>query len=115
MFPVVATEAARRGVPLPHVVRMLTETPARLFGLYPRKGTIRVGSDADLAIVALGDTHTIRAADLEFLDQSQKWTPYEGREVDAEVVYTILRGQVVYEHGRITGSPGDGQLLTRDG
>jgi allantoinase len=115
MFPVVATEARRRGVPLPHVVRMLTETPAKLFGLYPRKGTIRVGSDADLAIVSLGGTHTIRAADLEFFDQSQRWTPYEGREVEAEVVYTVLRGQVVYERGRVTGSPGDGRLVTRDG
>jgi dihydroorotase (multifunctional complex type) len=115
MFPVVATEALRRGVPLPHVVRMLTETPARLFGLYPRKGTIRVGSDADFAVVAFGETTTIHAADLEFFDQSQRWTPYEGREVDAAVVYTMLRGQVVYEHGRVIGSPGDGRLLTRDG
>ena len=114
MFPVVATEALRRGVPLPHVVRMLTETPARLFGLYPRKGTIRVGSDADFAIVAIGNTKTIRAADLEFHDTSQRWTPYEGREVSVDVVYTVLRGQVVYEHGNVIGAPGDGRLLARD-
>jgi allantoinase len=114
MFPVVATEASRRGISLAHVVRMLSETPARLFGLYPRKGTIHIGSDADFAIVALGGTSTIHAEDLEFFDPTQRWTPYEGREVSAEVVYTVLRGQVVYEHGNVTGSPGDGRRIARN-
>jgi allantoinase len=113
MFPVVATEAARRGIPLPQVVQMLTETPARLFGLYPQNGVIRVGSDADFAVVALGGSNTINAEDLEFFEPSQRWTPYDGREVSAEVVYTVLRGQIVHDRGHITGAPGDGQLLTR--
>jgi dihydroorotase (multifunctional complex type) len=113
MFPVVAGEALARGVPLPQIVRMLSETPARLFGLYPRKGTISIGADADLVIVALDRRSVIREEALEFFDPAQRWSPYAGRETGVEVVSTILRGQVAYAEGEVLGRPGDGRRLSR--
>jgi dihydroorotase (multifunctional complex type) len=113
MLPVVATEALSRGVGLARVAELLCATPARLFGLYPRKGVIAVGSDADFAVVSTGAARTIRAAELEWHDEDGRWTPYEGRTVTVDPVYTVLRGKLVYAKGEVLGEPGDGELVLR--
>jgi allantoinase len=112
MLAVVATEAARRGVDLARIIDMMSTTPARLFGLAPRKGEIAVGADADFAVLETTRPKLIDAEELEYYEQ-EKWSPYDGREVTVYPVYTILRGNVIAEHGAVTGPAGFGELLTR--
>jgi allantoinase len=111
MLPLVATEAARREIPLAQVVELLSTTPARVFGLYPRKGTIAVGADADFAVLETNGRRTLDARELEYHEQ-EKWSPFDGREVTVYPVYTILRGRVIAAEGAVTGEPGYGQLVT---
>jgi dihydroorotase-like cyclic amidohydrolase len=114
MLPLVATEAARRGIPLAHVAAALSATPARLFGLYPRKGAIAVGSDADFCIVETNGSKLLDAQELEYHEQ-EKWSPFDGRELTVYPVYTVLRGKTIFAEGEVVGSPGDGMLLRREG
>jgi allantoinase len=111
LLPVVATEALRRGIPLQRVIELLSTAPARVFGLYPRKGTIAVGADADFAVLETNGTRKLDAQELEYHEQ-EKWSPYDGWEVTVWPVYTILRGRVIAAEGAVVGEPGYGQLVT---
>ena len=88
-------------------VNFTTANPARLFGLYPRKGAIAIGSDADVAIVDDSGTWTI---DPSTFRSKARYSPYAGHEVKAHVDLTMVRGKVVYEAGEIVGVAGDGRL-----
>ena len=112
MLPLVATEAARRGIPLAQVAGLLSTTPAKLFGLFPRKGTIAVGSDADFAVVETNGRRVLDARELEYHEQ-EKWSPFDGREVTVYPVYTVLRGRVIFAEGAVTGEPGYGEFLAK--
>ncbi|MDR1764513.1 MAG: dihydroorotase [Lachnospiraceae bacterium] len=82
---------------------ILSQEPAKLFGLYPRKGSLQVGTDADITIVDFEKAKTIRAADLHSIS---KVTAYDGVTVKGLPVYTILRGQVIAKEGEpVTGKP----------
>jgi dihydroorotase-like cyclic amidohydrolase len=100
---------ARRGYSLPRYVDLVSSNAARIMGLYPRKGAIAVGSDADIAILDPTRRGKIRAADLHETD----YTPWEGHDIFAWPVITLLRGKVMVEHGRYLASPGDGRYLKR--
>lgn len=78
-------------------------------GLYPRKGTIAVGSDADIVLLDPRLRRTLRKEDLHATD----YTPWEGHEVAVWPSLTMLRGKIVVEGGRFLGSPADGQFLPR--
>jgi dihydroorotase len=80
--------------------------PAKLFGLYPRKGAIRVGADADVVLVDLAQRRTIRDEDVL---SKCGWTPYAGREVRGAARYTFLRGQAIYDDGTISVREGFGK------
>jgi allantoinase len=110
MLPLVATECATRGIALSRLAEAMATTPARLFGLAPRKGAIAVGADADLCVVETRGRRTLDANDLEYHDQ-EKWSPFHGREVTVYPVYTLLRGRTIFAEGVVTGSPGDGRFL----
>jgi dihydropyrimidinase len=111
MMPMLVSEGVvRRGLPLERLVALTAANPARLFGLYPRKGTIAVGSDADLVVWDLGRRRTIRAADMR---SRSDYSPYEGTEVTGWPVLTVRRGEVVFEDGQLLGAAGSGQLLVR--
>jgi dihydroorotase-like cyclic amidohydrolase len=112
MLPVVATEAARRGIELGRVVDLLSATPARVFGLSPRKGMIAVGADADFAVLETHGRRTLDANELEYHEQ-EKWSPFDGREVTVYPVYTLSRGRMVFAEGDVVGEPGHGRLVTR--
>jgi dihydropyrimidinase len=111
MLPMLISEGVlRRGLPLERVVALTAATPARLFGLYPRKGTIAAGSDADVVLWDLGRRRAVRAADMR---SRADYSIYEGTEVTGWPVLTIRRGQVVFEDGQLRGEPGSGQVLAR--
>jgi dihydropyrimidinase len=99
----------RRGYSLPRYVDLVSSNAARIMGLYPRKGAIAVGSDADIAILDPTRRGKVRAADLHESD----YTPWEGHDIFAWPVTTLLRGKVMVENGQYFGRPGDGKYLAR--
>ena len=100
LVPVMLSEGCvRRGLPLEQVVDLFTRNPARLFGLYPRKGVIAVGSDADFAIVDFGRA---RAVDGDALHSRAGYSIYDGWELDCTVVHTLVRGRFALRDGALT-------------
>ena len=101
LYPVLLSEGYhRRGLPLARVAELVSANPAQNFGLYPTKGTIAVGSDADLAIV---DLETEREVTTELLLSAQDFTPFEGLRVKGWPTHTILRGQPMLDDGEVVG------------
>jgi len=100
---------ARRGYTPERFVDLVSSNAARIMGLYPRKGAIAPGSDADVAILDPALRRTIRNDNLHESD----YTPWEGHEVSVWPSMTILRGKVVMEDGRFLGAPTDGQWQPR--
>jgi len=94
---------------LDKLVRITSYNPARIFGVFPRKGVIQVGSDADLVIVDMNKEETITN---ETTYTRVGWTPYHGRKVKGVPVTTIVRGKVVMRDGKVVGKPGDGEFIT---
>ena len=93
------------------MVEVTATNPAKIFGLYPRKGTISVGSDADIVVFDPSYKKVIRS---EEMHSAADWDPYEGWEVTGWPRITLSRGEVVFENGKIIGQAGRGQLLKRD-
>ncbi len=102
------TEVNRGRLTLDRLVRLASYDVARLFGVYPRKGVLQVGSDADLVIVDMGKEVTINN---ETTYTRVGWTPYHGRKVKGAPVATVVRGTVVMENGNVVGKPGYGQFI----
>jgi dihydropyrimidinase/allantoinase len=109
LYPYMLTEGLGRGLTVERVVELCATNAARAYGLYPRKGAIHVGADADLAIV---DMDTARMVRPDILLSAQEYTPFEGMELIGWPTRTILRGETVYENGRPAGPPG-GEFLHR--
>lgn len=99
----------KRGYSIRRFVDLVSTNAARIMGLYPRKGAIAPGSDADICILDPALKRSVRA---EALHESD-YTPWEGREVDAWPCMTILRGKVVVENERWVGDERGGQWLPR--
>ena len=111
MLPVMLTEGYhKRGMQLPALVKLMSANPARIFGLYPQKGTLMPGSDADVTIVDLDKSWTLAAGDL-FSKHQQ--SAYVGYSFKGKVEQTIVRGKTVYQGGMIVGEPGYGRLVIR--
>jgi len=100
------TEVSAGRISLQRAAEIVSLTPAKLFGLYPRKGAIRLGADADIVAVDLTKEHVI--TDEEVLSKCG-WTPYAGRKVRGVPVHTLVRGQFVFENGKVVGRPGYGR------
>jgi allantoinase len=112
MLPVMLTEGVhKRGLSLSSLARMMAANPARIFGLYPQKGTLLPGADADLVVVDPDKEWTLSAEDLFY---KNKHSAYTGYSFKGAVERTIVRGVTVYRDGHITVSPGFGQLLRRN-
>jgi dihydropyrimidinase len=92
-------------IDLNRMVELLCTNPAKLFGLYPRKGTVAVGSDADLVIFDPEKRHTITAANQQ---SKTDYNLYEGTEVVGDVETVLLRGNVLVEGGEVVAKPGIG-------
>jgi dihydroorotase (multifunctional complex type) len=93
---------------LESLVAAFSERPARLIGAYPRKGTIRAGSDADLAIVDMDKRGVLTDEECR---TKVGWSPYSGRSYHGRVVMTIARGEIVMRDGVVSGKPGRGKFI----
>ncbi|PYQ96628.1 MAG: hypothetical protein DMF96_17685 [Acidobacteria bacterium] len=110
-LPLLYSEGVRKGrITLERMVALTSTNPAKLFGLYPRKGTIAVGSDADLVIWDPNQKRTIRN---EEQLANAKFSIFAGWEVTGWPIVTIRRGEVVYQGGKILAAAGSGQLAPR--
>lgn len=101
---------ARRGLPVERLVEVLCERPARIFGLFPRKGTLAPGSDADLVVFDPRRPLTIAAADER---GNSDYSLYEGRVCAGSPRVVIGRGEVLLRDGEITATPGRARFLRR--
>jgi len=101
----------RRGMGLGRIAQVMSENPARIFGLYPKKGTIAPGTDADLVLVDIERSHTVgseaRAAHSDF-------SIFEGMTFRGWPVITMSRGEIVAREGKVVSMPGRGRYLPRD-
>ncbi|MBI2219067.1 MAG: amidohydrolase family protein [Candidatus Rokubacteria bacterium] len=111
MVPLMYSEGVvKRGLPLTWMARVLAENPARIFGLYPRKGAIRVGSDADLLIIDPEPEWTVTANELRGI---AGMTLYEGWRMRGRPWMTLLRGRVLLNQRKLEQEPGYGRYLAR--
>ena len=97
-------------ISLNRMVELLATNPAKLFGLYPRKGTLAVGSDADVVVFDPEQQLTISAATHH---SASDYNLYEGTEVTGSPEVVLLRGNVLVENGELVAKPGIGQFIKR--
>jgi dihydroorotase-like cyclic amidohydrolase len=111
LYPVMLSEGFhKRDISLTRIAELVSANPARSFGLYPRKGTLAVGCDADLAIVDLDRSVTVSTKDLL---SAQNFSPFEGLTLKGWPTETVLRGQILYANSRVTTSTPAGRYLRR--
>jgi dihydropyrimidinase len=101
----------RKKISINRMVELLAVNPAKLFGLYPRKGIIKIGSDADLVIF---DPQKKVAIKHENLQTNCDWSPYEGLKLTGYPHLTLSRGKIVAIDGKFTGQKGHGRFLKRE-
>jgi D-hydantoinase len=111
LLPVLFDEFKKRRLPLTALARLICETPARTFGIFPRKGTIAVGSDADLVLLDPDLQWTVDPAKFQTNAKYSLWT---GRSLRGKPVTTIVRGKVVQVNGKASGGRGWGKFLAHD-
>jgi dihydropyrimidinase len=110
-LPILFSEGvSKRRIDITRFVALTSTNQAKTYGLYPRKGTIAVGSDADIAI---WDPERKVVITHDLLKDGSDYTPYEGREVMGWPVLTMVRGQVVMRDGSLIGERTHGIYLTR--
>lgn len=109
MLPVLLSEGVNKGrLSLSSLQRVCCENPAKIFGIYPRKGAIQKGADADLVIVDLKMKRKVRA---EQLHSKVGWTPYENWILKGWPTHTMRRGEIIFEDGQLVGKAGDAQFV----
>ena len=99
-FALLLDAAARGHLSYPDVTRVYAEAPARAYGMWPRKGALQLGADADLVLVDPAARRTLRNTDVV---SKAGWTPYDGREVTGRVIRTYLRGKLIAADGAPVG------------
>jgi len=111
MLPLMLSEGVDQGrISLERAVEVTSTNTAKAFDLYPKKGSIRVGTDADLVVVDLDETKTVTP---ELLKGAADYSPYEGRDVTGWPAQTVVRGQLAYDRGEVVGEKGHGTHIDR--
>jgi dihydropyrimidinase len=111
LLPLMFTYGVAEGqVTLPQLAALLSTNPARIWGLWPQKGALLPGSDADVVVYDPEPATTISADNLHHL---AGYTPYEGLRVQGAVKATVSRGSVIYREGRFLGREGRGRFVRR--
>jgi len=109
LLPLLYSEGVAKGrISIFKLSQVLSEKPARIFKLFPRKGTLALGSDADLVILDPKRNKTIRA---EQMYTKAGWTPYEGMEITGSIEMTIVRGKIIFKEREIIGEKGYGSFI----
>ena len=109
--PLMFTLLEERGLPLTMMATYCAERSAMLHGLYPKKGAIRLGSDADLLVMERAD-YAFDEAMIQDRPE-MRWSPYHGRRMRGRVVATVLRGRMVWNGTDVLATPGTGQFVRR--
>jgi len=111
LLPIMLSEGYHKGrISLEQLVAVLCRNNAQVYGIYPRKGVIRIGSDADFALV---DLERERVVTPEYMRSAADWGLYDGWNLKGWPTTTIVRGEVVMQDGRIVGSPEHGEYVAR--
>jgi len=114
MLPLIFTEAVvNRGISLTKIIELMSARPARTLGLYPKKGAICVGADADLVIVDMSTKRAINAEELCYI--GSHWSAFDRWTVKAIPTTTILRGQIIMKNNKVITKPGYGQRILPKG
>jgi dihydroorotase len=106
--PALLTRVAEGAMSLEMLVRVCAEAPAKLLGIYPRKGVIQTDADADLTVLDLAREGVLTDDEVY---TKVGWSPYAGRRYKGRPVMTIVRGQIVMDDGKVVGKPGWGRLV----
>ena len=108
-LPVMLTEGVNKGrITMQKLVEVMCENPAKLFRIFPKKGTLQVGADADVVLVDLDKEYTVDAAKFHSV---VKHSPFNGFAIKGAPVLTMVRGTVVAENGEVVGQPGYGKMV----
>lgn len=111
LMPVTYTKGVLEGrITLPQMCAKLSTNPAKIMGLAPRKGSIAIGADADLAIIHPTRTHRV---DPSTMETNADWSPYDGWELAGFSRTTLSRGEVIVDDYKVVGKAGRGQWLPR--
>ncbi len=111
LLPVMLNDGVReRGLPLERVAEVTSANVARIFGMWPQKGSLQVGADADIAIVDMDETRIVSAAGLQ---GRADYSIYEGMSYTGWPVRTLVRGKTITENGKVVASGGDGRYIYR--
>ena len=102
----------KKRITLNKLIEITSENAAKIFGLYPKKGAIKPGSDADIIIFDPLKKWTVRYEDL---NTRCGWTPYEGMKITGKTVITILRGKIIFKNGEFLSENGYGKFQKRKG
>jgi len=111
-LPLLLTGANEGRLSLERLAAVTSENPARIYGIYPRKGALLPGSDGDLTVVDLKKKWKIRNGDLV---TACGWTPYEGYETRGMATDAFVRGKAILEDGEVVSRPGSGTFISRLG
>ncbi len=112
MFPLMYTEGVgKKRFSVNHLIRLVSTNPAKLFGMYPQKGTIAIGSDADLVIFDPEKELTLQS---KHLQTNCDWSPFEGWQLKGYPETTISRGKVIVTNREFVGERGQGSFLKRN-
>ena len=111
-MPLLFSEGVGKGrIDIHQFVALTATNPAKLYGLYPKKGSIAIGGDADIVI---WDQHRELTIDNEMLHHNVDYTPYQGMKIKGWPEMTLSRGEVVWGDGVVKGHPGQGQFQACD-
>jgi dihydroorotase len=100
--PLMLTQVNEGRISLNNYVKLASENPARLFNMYPQKGSFNIGTDADFTVIDMEKESVI---DKNKIHSKSKITPFDGYKVKGLPVYTIVRGNIVMKNGKIMGKP----------
>ncbi|MBN1902290.1 dihydropyrimidinase [Candidatus Sumerlaeota bacterium] len=111
LLPSIYTKGTLSGrFDLNYLVSLVSANPAKIMGLYPRKGTLSIGSDADIVII---DPRKSLRIDYKKMETNCDWSPYQGMEMFGFPDITISRGSVIVKDGKFTGKKGRGRFVKR--
>ncbi|WP_137128274.1 dihydroorotase family protein [Roseomonas sp. HF4] len=109
--PLMYTLLSERSLPVTLMAKYCAERPAKFHGLFPKKGAIRIGADADFVVLETGE-FTFDAAEIQDQEDA-RWSPYDGRRMAARVAATYLRGERIWDGKAVLAKPGTGRFVPR--